>query len=266
MVTAGMEGPYRARAEAVLAFLGELAEVRELAEFPKRATIGLAKLVPADLIVYTEVDLTSEKASAYVDQKASLDLRRFAELAWQHPVISYTAQTGDTAPRAISDFLSGPEFHRLELYQDFFKASGIQDQLSVGVNADGPRLIGIAFNRHRRGFGTAERETLRLVRPLLARLYHDLAWRTRVERLLTWLSSDGFDRPHSHRAAKRLTVRELEVVALVGHGFTNKEIGARLDVSARTVQKHLEHVYDKIGVRTRAGAAASLQPRVSGRN
>ena len=43
-----MERVYRDRAEAVLAFLGELAEVRDLGEFPKRATLGLASRLRAD--------------------------------------------------------------------------------------------------------------------------------------------------------------------------------------------------------------------------
>src|SRR5437660_9716111 len=151
--------------------------------------MGLASLMPYDLIVYTEIDLKTSKAVTYSDPKAALDLKTFGELAWQHPVIAYTTKTGDTAPRAISDFVSGRRFHRLDLYQDFFKTNCIEDQLSVGVDVDGARIIGIAFNRRRQGFGSHERETLQLVRPHLARLYHDLAWRARVERLLSWLSS-----------------------------------------------------------------------------
>lgn len=257
-----MKGLDRDPTQAVLAFLGDLTEIRELDEFPKRATLGLAKLVPADLVVYTEIDLTNGRASAYMDQQAMLDLEVFGRLAWQHPVIAYTARTGDTAPRAISDLLNGPSFRQLELYQDFFKANGIEDQLSIGIKADRSRLIGVAFNRQRPGFGTAERERLRLVRPLMARLYHDLAWRARIERLLNWLSLvEGLESPREQVVARRLTLREMEVVALAGRGLTNKEISARLDVSSRTVQKHLEHVYDKMGVRTRAGAAGAFSNR-----
>lgn len=54
-----------------------------------------------------------------------------------------------------------------------------------------------------------------------------------------------------------LTRREQEVLALVTEGRTNKEIAARLDMLPATVKKHLEHVYDKLGVRTRTAAAAA---------
>jgi DNA-binding CsgD family transcriptional regulator len=58
-----------------------------------------------------------------------------------------------------------------------------------------------------------------------------------------------------HLAALPLTAREREILALVAGGKTNAEIGVILAISARTVQKHLEHVFQKIGVETRTAAA-----------
>ena len=52
-----------------------------------------------------------------------------------------------------------------------------------------------------------------------------------------------------------LRPREVDVLRLVARGLTNREIGATLCLSARTVQHHLASVYDKTGQRTRAGAA-----------
>jgi DNA-binding CsgD family transcriptional regulator len=52
-----------------------------------------------------------------------------------------------------------------------------------------------------------------------------------------------------------LTDREREVLAFVAAGKTNAEIAALLAISARTVQKHLEHVFEKLGVETRTAAA-----------
>ncbi len=51
-----------------------------------------------------------------------------------------------------------------------------------------------------------------------------------------------------------LTPRESEVLAWVAKGKTNAEVGAILQMSDRTVQKHLEHIYQKLGVETRTTA------------
>jgi DNA-binding CsgD family transcriptional regulator len=52
-----------------------------------------------------------------------------------------------------------------------------------------------------------------------------------------------------------LSVRETDVLALVADGRSNGEIGAILGMSARTVQKHLEHIFQKLGVENRTAAA-----------
>jgi HD-GYP domain-containing protein (c-di-GMP phosphodiesterase class II) len=52
-----------------------------------------------------------------------------------------------------------------------------------------------------------------------------------------------------------LTDREVEVLRLVARGGTNKDVARLLDISHRTVQHHVAHIYDKIDVTSRAGAA-----------
>lgn len=53
-----------------------------------------------------------------------------------------------------------------------------------------------------------------------------------------------------------LTPRETEVLSWVAKGKTNRDVGEILGMSPRTVNKHLEHVFEKLGVETRAAAAA----------
>ena len=52
-----------------------------------------------------------------------------------------------------------------------------------------------------------------------------------------------------------VTDREQEIAALVAAGKTNGEIGLLLCISARTVQKHLENIFRKLGVETRTALA-----------
>lgn len=65
-------------------------------------------------------------------------------------------------------------------------------------------------------------------------------------------------------AAFRLTMREAEVLYWVIKGKTNKDIGDILGTSPRTVHKHLEHVFEKLGVETRTAAANLALGKVRG--
>ena len=51
-----------------------------------------------------------------------------------------------------------------------------------------------------------------------------------------------------------LTPREVEVLGLLARGRSNKEIAAELVISPRTASNHVQHIYSKIDVSSRAGA------------
>jgi DNA-binding NarL/FixJ family response regulator len=53
-----------------------------------------------------------------------------------------------------------------------------------------------------------------------------------------------------------LTEREVEVLQSAAQGLTNKQIGKQLFISDRTVQGHLQNIYQKLGVTTRTEAVA----------
>ena len=65
-------------------------------------------------------------------------------------------------------------------------------------------------------------------------------------------------------AAFRLTQREAEVLYWVVQGKTSNDIGDILGNSPRTVNKHLEHVFEKLGVETRTAAANLALGRMRG--
>ncbi len=74
---------------------------------------------------------------------------------------------------------------------------------------------------------------------------------------LALASSLGEDRGAAAQpSAGRLTRRERQVLELMTHGHTSKEMGAQLRLSPRTVERHLASIYGKVGARGRADAIA----------
>ena len=51
-----------------------------------------------------------------------------------------------------------------------------------------------------------------------------------------------------------LSEREMEVLGLLARSQSIKAIAAQLNISSKTVDSHVQHIYNKIGVSTRAGA------------
>lgn len=73
---------------------------------------------------------------------------------------------------------------------------------------------------------------------------------------------------HSHLSpagrsvdSQRLTAREQEVLALIGSGLMIKQVAARLDIGYHTVNDNIKSIYRKLGIRTRAQAAAEASKR-----
>ena len=101
-------------------------------------------------------------------------------------------------------------------------------------------------------------------RPYRAAFPHDVAAR----RLLGEVEQGRLDgdavrgvlRAAGHRAPARrsgpmgLTSREVEVLQLLARGRTNKEIASRLGLTPKTASNHIEHIYAKLGVTSRAAA------------
>jgi DNA-binding CsgD family transcriptional regulator len=69
------------------------------------------------------------------------------------------------------------------------------------------------------------------------------------------MKDQRIDLDAAHLIRLPLTDREREVLVLVAAGKTNGEIATILAISARTIQKHLEHIFQKLGVETRTAAA-----------
>jgi len=54
---------------------------------------------------------------------------------------------------------------------------------------------------------------------------------------------------HSQRVAPRLTPRERQVLSLVAHGYTSRQIGEKLGISPRTAETHRVNIGRRLGIR-----------------
>jgi DNA-binding NarL/FixJ family response regulator len=73
----------------------------------------------------------------------------------------------------------------------------------------------------------------------------------------TGLLHSSDDAPPADGVGHALTPREAEILALLGVGLANKQIGARLGISQHTVKTHVAAIYEKLGASNRAEAVAT---------
>jgi DNA-binding CsgD family transcriptional regulator len=194
-------------------------------------TAGL-DLVPAPLpgrvIGYPEPLLTVETAVA---------LERHAP---ESPLVCHTRPGGDGRPIRRSDLQSARSFRGSGIYADVARTISADEMLATALKP-GRLHVCVSLNRARVDFTHADVEIVTCLRPLLTR---------RVARLAAAARGAAVEAPE-------LTGRERQVLRLAAEGLTDAAIGHRLGCSARTVDKHLEHIYRKLGVSCRTAAAAA---------
>lgn len=284
---------------------------------------SLAALIPADGFGWNEVDLAVSAVRVVVfpdDYFAGARMDVLDQLIHENPIVRHVSQTGNSGSLAFSDLVSARDYHRLELYADFYGPLGVEDQLATIVDVGEGSIVGIALNRPRRSFTAGDRQLLELLRPHIAAAYRATLDRTEarsrlsaLERgldaagvALVSLATDGTPTPLSpsaHRLVREwfgdrppapgryerdsatlvvrradldpplllleqrrldvdperarrlgLTRRQSEILSLAARGLTNNDIAHQLYLSERTIQKHLQLAYERLGVRNRVEA------------
>ena len=143
--------------------------------------------------------------------------------------------------RRWSDLYSQNELREQPLYAEFFGPLGVKHFMSIGFPAPPGHTRNLLFFRNSgRDFTDRDKLLLQLLRPHLYEL--------------------DLDAERRRRGVPRLTPREWQVLRLVAQGYGNADIARMLFTSIRTVRKHLEHIFDQTGVRTRTAAVARMMP------
>ena len=220
----------------------EMAEAAsDAVAFARQGTRQLPRLVASELSTLSVCDLAGNRRRVVGDPEGAIsaaDRAAFDRHFEKHPLVRYHADTPGAGTHRISDSMSVAQFRASALYADYYRRIGIDHAIAVPLFVDRNLLVSFVLNRKARDFSDREVALLDLVREPLAALYRSLLRRDKAP---------GF-------AALPVTRREREVLSWLAAGKTDKDIGEILGMSPRTVQKHLQHIYEKLGVETRTAA------------
>lgn len=239
--------------EAVLSFLEEAQTI----DGPEPLTIELldllAEIVGCAYATFSEVDHQSRVMHRTV--LCSTDPWNGEDDGdewWESPrtvaLSRYRLSEGAKPLIVLSDFFSRGQRTSADFNPNF--QDGVSDEISIDLDPTRTWLacLNVASDRD---FGDRERLLLHRLRPHLIGLYRSAELRRRLGGTAAAFDPDATD---------RLTRRECEVMLWVAEGLTDAEIASVLVVERSTVRKHLEHIYEKLGVRSRTAALARIRP------
>ncbi|HWH45894.1 MAG TPA: LuxR C-terminal-related transcriptional regulator [Thermoleophilaceae bacterium] len=217
-----------------------LATVREAAladDLPGAIVSGFHDVLGIDYVTYDE--MRPDGATTLAEPFDAAAGEAFGRHAHEHPALAEFRRTGQTGTHRLSDLTSERKLRRLGLWSEVFRPLRIRYQLALALHGRG--LIGISLSRTSREFNEDELTIAELLRVELGQI---VAARTGP--------------PPEALEEAGLTPREAQVLALAIRRRTSREIASALCISKRTVEKHLEHAYTKLGISTRREAAALL--------
>ena len=179
-----------------------------------------------------------DEAKAWGERRAPID----------HPLLRYHLRTGDTGSMQVADVPREIADGRLVAAWDERgrRWGGVQAQLSLPLRFTPHATRAVVLGRAD-PYTRQEMVLARRLQLLLAGLDRQ------IEAFAGWSGQAG---PLAVEAAEclRLSPRELAVLQLMAQGLTAAAIARRLAIAERTVQKHLQRCYAKLGVADRLGA------------
>lgn len=210
-----------------------------------RLTTQISRVVDADLVSFNRIDLSGTNGGTYTSfdnglQAGPAITRAFDAFAHQSPLVAEYARTGDGAPRRMSDHVSLPDLRRLDFFEHVFRPLETRHQSAFALTASKDVVVGLGLNRARRDFTDDEMALLKLLHRQLPAVFSHLALKVAA----------------AAPVPADLTPREHQLWALLDHRRSDREIAALLGMNRRTVEKHLQHLYRKLGVPHRTAAAA----------
>jgi len=247
------------RRDALVDFLLEAVADEGTTPFPADVLAGLRKVVRCEAVGYWEWSAQELLGFSLAADEPTVILPVwdvYPQVRQDDPLPGW-APRGSPLPHrawpgrtlAISDFISDREFRGGELYAEICKPLGVRAVMKVYLPTGAATGASLVFSTTRTRFAESDRLTLERLVPHLAQLRRNTLARRTYPALIDSTAA-------ARMRLLRLSPRERVVLTRAAAGETNAAIAAALFVSPGTVRKHLEHIYDKLGVRTRTEAAA----------
>ena len=247
------------RHEALLDFLLEAVADEGTTPFPADVLAGMRRVARCERVFYAEwspQELLESSLAADEPESTLRVWRTYPQVRQYDPIPGASWHGGPLPSRewlgrvlAISDFISDREFLGGGLYAEVCKPLGVRAVMKVFLPTGPATGASLVFDTTRSRFTETDRLTLQRVVPHLRQLRRNALARRTYPALMDSTTA-------ARMRLLRLTPRERVVLARAAAGETNTVIAAALFVSPGTVRKHLEHIYDKLEVRTRTEAAA----------
>ena len=242
----------RSDLEAVLSFLEDVDGAVGSEPYPPVMLERLQLLVRCDAAGYQDVDVEARRFHGDRADNTEED----DALYWSVgpcPITEYRVRTADLGAVRMSDVIGRTRYHQLPFFREYLHPVSLDHVLDLGLSAFATRLRSLVLLRGGdvADFTERDRAVLEILRVHLQAREAMADLRRRVLEEASSADADMLGEPHSS-----LTTREREIVHLVSVGKTNAQIAAELWVTPGTVKKHLENVYAKLGVSSRAAAAS----------
>lgn len=230
----------------------------DVARLPYAMMSAVEMLVPCIHIAYNELNPAEQKAVSFFntlqpDGIVHRYLPVFERHMVDHPVLAYyMSERNKVSPpvRKIGDFLTQSTYRETPLYRECYRHLDTEHQIILPLSIEGI-TIGIAINRDRHEFSERDRATLELLRP-----HFVLAWQRNNARKRMAALFDVEQEDFACESLRRLgmTPQQARVLFWTIQGKTSPEIAMLLASKPRTIHKHVEHIFRKLGVNNRAAA------------
>jgi DNA-binding CsgD family transcriptional regulator len=238
---------------AVLDTLGAIGEETSSAEgFARQGVASLRRLVASELTTLSICDLGNGHRSVVSDRPGAISKREidaFDRHFHEHPLVRDHGRNPGAVTRRISDLMPAARFRCTPLFNDYYRPIRVDHAMAVPIHVRRSELVSFVFNRSGRDFSDRDRVCLESIRPHLGNLYRlsrELEGARAAWGVPSAVQQVAGDLP--------LTTREREVLHWLGGGKTDRDIADILGISPRTVHKHLQRIYEKLGVETRTAA------------